>query len=72
MSNKFEDSNAASKRYWVILNRLLYNKTIPAITSLLRDGSFISDYRKDENILICFCFYMHNHRKQSCSISPYI
>ena len=41
MSIKFEESNTASKTYWVILNRLVYNKTIPAIPPLLIDGSFI-------------------------------
>ena len=64
MSIKFEDSNKASKTYWVILNRLVYNKTIPAIPPLLIDGSFVLDYRKKGNILICFCFYMHTYKKQ--------
>ena len=63
MTTKLEDSNAAPKTCWVILNRLLCNKT-----SLLYhlytyytfpdrkkkknfvDGSFISDYCKKANL----------------------
>ena len=50
MTNKLEHSNAASKTYWAILNRLLYNKKIPAIPPLFVDGSFISDYCKKANL----------------------
>ena len=50
MTTKFEYSNAAPKTYWVILNRLLYNKKIPAIPPLFADGSFISDYCKKANL----------------------
>ena len=50
MTTKLEDSNTAPKSYWAILNRLLYNKKIPAIPPLLVDGSFISDYREKANV----------------------
>ena len=43
MATKLEYSNAVPKTYWAILNRLLYNKKIPAIPPLFVDGSFISD-----------------------------
>ena len=38
MSNKLEDSKTASKAYWAILNRLIYNKKIPAIPPLFVKG----------------------------------
>ena len=49
MTTKLEHSNIASKTYWAILNRLLYNQKIPAIPLLFVDGSFISDYCKKAN-----------------------
>ena len=50
MTTKLEHSNTVSKTYWSMLNRLLYNKMIPAIPPLFVDGSFISDYCKKENL----------------------
>ena len=50
MTSKLEDSNTASKTYWSILNRFLYNKKIPAIPPLLVDGNFISDFCKKANL----------------------
>ena len=41
MISTLEDSNAASKTYWSILNRFLYDKKIPAIPPLLVDDNFI-------------------------------
>ena len=38
MTSKLADSHAAPKTYWTLLNRLLYNKKIPAIPLLLLDG----------------------------------
>ena len=43
MSKKLEDSHTAPKAYWTILNRLIYNKNIPAIPPLFADGNIISD-----------------------------
>ena len=48
MSIKVEHSNTAPKTYWTILNCSLYNKKIPAIPPLFVDGSFISDYCKNQ------------------------
>ena len=50
MTKKLQDSNTAPKAYWSILNRLLYNKKIPAIPPLFVDNKFISDFRKKANI----------------------
>ena len=50
MTTKLEHSNTTLKTYWTILNRLLYHKKIPAISPLLVDGSFISDYCKKANL----------------------
>ena len=50
MSKKLEDSHTALKAYWTILNRLIYNKKIPAIPPLFVDGNFISDFCAKANI----------------------
>ena len=50
MTKNLEDSNTAPKTYWAILNRLLYNKKIPAIPPLFIDGKFVSDFYKKANI----------------------
>ena len=60
MTTKLEYSNAAPKTYWAILNRLLYNKKIPAIPPLFVDGSFISDYSKKANFFNNFLFLYAN------------
>ena len=44
ISEKLEDSHTAPKAYWTILNRLIYNKKIPAIPPLFVEGNFISDF----------------------------
>ena len=49
-SKKLEDSHTALKAYWTILNRLIYNKKIPAIPPLFVDGNFISDFCAKANI----------------------
>ena len=54
MTTKLEGSNTALKTYWAILNRLLYNKKIPAISPLFVDGSFISDYCKKASLFNTF------------------
>ena len=50
MTSKLEDSNTASKTYWSILNRFLYNIKIPAIPHLLVDSNFISDFCEKGNL----------------------
>ena len=55
MTSKLEDSNAAPKTYWSILNPFLYNKKIPAIPPLLVNGNFISDFISITFLLL----YMH-------------
>ena len=60
MTTKLEYSNTAPKTYWAILNRLLYNKKVPALRTLFVDGSFISDCCKKHIFLITFLFlYAH-------------
>ena len=51
MTSKLADSHTAPKTYWTLLNRLLYNKKIPAIPPLLADGKFVSDFYEKSNIL---------------------
>ena len=50
MINKLEDSNTALKAYWIILNRLFYNKKIPTIPPLLADVNFVSDFYEEANL----------------------
>ena len=50
MTSKLENSNTAPKTYWSILNRFLYNKKIPAISPLLVDGNFVSDFYEKANL----------------------
>ena len=50
MTTNLKDSKTAIKTYWAILNRLLYNKMIPAIPLLLVYGSFILDYWTKANV----------------------
>ena len=60
MASKLEDSNAALKTYWSILNHFLYNKKIPAIPHLLVDDNFISDFCEKANFSITFLLlYTH-------------
>ena len=60
MTSKLEDSNTASKTYWSILNRFLYNKKIPAIPHLLVDSNFFSDFCEKETSSITFLIlYAH-------------
>ena len=44
MGKKLYDPLTAPKTYWKILNRLLSNKNVPAISSLLVDGEIISNF----------------------------
>ena len=64
MTTKLEDSSTAPNIYWAIVNRLMYNKKIPAIPPLHLDGSFISGYSKKANLFNIFCFYMYSYKKQ--------
>ena len=50
MTSKLAYSHTAPKTYWTLLNRLLYNKKIPAIPPLLVDGKFVSDFYEKSNI----------------------
>ena len=66
MTTKLEDSTTAPKTYQAILNRLLYNKKIPAVPHLFVDGSFTSDNCKKANFSMTFLLlyaYMHNYKK---------
>ena len=44
MSQKLNDTLAAPKTYWTILNRFLHNKKIPLIPPLLVNGEVVSDF----------------------------
>ena len=70
MTNKLEHSNAAPKTYWAILNRLLYNKKIPAIPPLFVDGSFISDYCKKSNLFNNFFVSIWTPIKNNSVLPP--
>ena len=50
MTSKLADSQAAPKTCSAFLNRLPYDKKIPAIPPLLVDGKFVSDFYEKANI----------------------
>ena len=50
MTSKLAGSHTALKTYWLLLNRLLYNKKIPAIPPILADEKFVSEYYQKANI----------------------
>ena len=70
MTTKLEYSNAAPKIYWAILNRLLYNKNIPAIPILFTDGSFISGYCKKANLFNNFFVSLCTPIKNNSVLPP--
>ena len=72
MITKLEDSNTASKTYWAILNRLLYNNKILAIyyLYLLMDYLYLlmvvlfQATAKKQIFSIAFRFNIHTYKKQ--------
>ena len=50
MPKKLTDSNTSPKPYWTELDRLLYDKKLQTIQSLLVDGKFVPDFCKKANI----------------------
>ena len=72
MTSKLEDSNTASKTYWSILNRFLYNKKIPAIPPLLVDGNFISDFCEKANLFNNFFASICTPIKNNSRLPPFI
>ena len=50
ITKKITDSNTSQKKYWTILNRLLYNKKLPQIPPILVDSKLVSDFYKKANI----------------------
>ena len=48
-----------------MLNRLLYNKKIPAITPLLTDNKFASDFMRKQTFSITFCISMFTYKNAS-------
>ena len=67
MTSKLADSHTAPKTYWTLLNRLLYNKKIPAIPPLLLDGKCVSDFYEKSNI---FNNFLHQHVLQKKMQAP--
>ena len=70
MTSKLENSNTAPKTYWSILNRFLYNKKIPAISPLLVDGNFISDFYEKANLFNNFFASICTPIKNNSRLSP--
>ena len=50
MTNKLEDVTAAPKTYWTTINHIMYDKKIPAISLLLVDGNFVSNFNEKANL----------------------
>ena len=71
MSKKLEDSHTAPKAYWTILNRLIYNKKIPAMPLLFVDGNFISDFCAKANIFNSYLASMCTPIKNASVLPPF-
>ena len=71
MTSKLEDSNTAPKTYWSILNRFLYNKKTPAISPLLVDGTFISDFCEKANLFNNFFASICTPIKSNSTLPPF-
>ena len=54
MTSKLADSHTAPKTYWTLLNRLLYNKKIPAIPPLLVAETLFLISMRNQSFLIIF------------------
>ena len=72
ITSKLENSNTAPKTYWSILNRFLYNNKIPAISPLLVDGNFISDFCEKANIFNNFFASVCTPIKNNSRLPPFI
>ena len=71
MSKKREDSHTALKAYWTILNRLIFNKKIPAILPLFVHGCFISDVCVKANIFKNYFASICTPIKSACVLPPF-
>ena len=72
MTCKLEDSNTASKIYWSILNRFLYNKKILVMQPLIVDGNFISDFCEKANLFNNFFSSISTPIKNNSRLPPSI
>ena len=70
MSKKLEDSKTAPKTYWTILNRLIYNKKIPAIPPLFVNGNSVSDFSVNANLFSDFFASICTPIKNSSVLPP--
>ena len=70
MPKKLEDSKTAPKTYWTILNRLIYNKKIPAIPPLFVNGNFVSDISVKANLFNDFFASICTPIKTSSVLPP--
>ena len=71
-TSKLEDLNTASKSYWSILNRFLYNKKTPAIAPLFVYRNFISDFCEKENLFNNFFASICIPIKTDSRLTPFI
>ena len=58
--------------YWTILNRLLYNKKIPAIPPLFIKGKFVSDFNVKANLFNEFIALICTPFKNASVLPPLI
>ena len=70
MSKKLEDLKTAPKTYCTILNRLIYNKKIPAIPPLFVNGNFVSDFSVKTNLFNDFFASICTPIKNSSVLPP--
>ena len=68
MTSNLKDSNTASKTYWSILNRFVYNKKIPVLPPSLADVNFISNFCEKASLFNNFLAPIKNNSRLSPSI----
>ena len=57
LNNKLNDRLTAPKTYWLILNRFLNNRKIPAISSLLVNGDIITNFFEKADLQFFIKFF---------------
>ena len=72
MTNKFNDPKTAQETYWILLNRLLYNKIFPTILHLLVVSQIFSHFRTKVNLINNFFALICTPIKNASAIPSHV
>ena len=72
MTTKVEHSNTSPKKYWVILNGMLYNKKILAIPPLFVDSSLVQTTAKKASLFNNFFISICTPLKNNSVLPPFL